>query len=91
MKWVEKILQIQKGYTGLVANRYGWWYVKTGKIDFTYSGTYKDESGTYTIVNEKVTRKNQITVFNITKIAVLRVFWKSQFLYLNKDNNGDNK
>ncbi len=41
-------------YTGLGSNKNGEWYVKDGKLDFSYSGTYKDGKTTYTIAGGKV-------------------------------------
>lgn len=32
----------------------GWWYIKGGKVDFSYNGTVKSNGKTYKVVNGKV-------------------------------------
>ncbi len=43
------------GYTGIAGNGNGMWYAKNGVLDRTYSGTYTDDSGTWTVINGKAT------------------------------------
>ncbi|MBQ1529920.1 MAG: hypothetical protein IIZ76_06525, partial [Clostridia bacterium] len=42
------------GYTGLAQNEYGTWYVKAGKVDFTYSGSYDFAGKTFNVVTGEV-------------------------------------
>ena len=41
-------------YTGLAQNEYGTWYVKDGKVDFTYSGSYDFAGKTFNVVTGEV-------------------------------------
>ncbi|MBQ2015908.1 MAG: hypothetical protein II207_02785, partial [Clostridia bacterium] len=41
-------------YTGLAQNEYGTWYVKAGKVDFTYSGSYDFAGKTFNVVTGEV-------------------------------------
>ena len=31
--------KVDKSYVGLAKNQYGWWFIKNGTIDFSYTGT----------------------------------------------------
>ena len=42
------------GYTGVVQNANGWWYVKNDVVDFTYNGLANNDYGTWVIKNGKV-------------------------------------
>ena len=45
---------INFGYTGLVQNEAGWWYVVNGQLDFGYTGTVNWNGATYRVVNGNV-------------------------------------
>ena len=40
--------------TSLARNRHGWWYVKEGKIDFTYQGLVKNDKGIWYVSNGRI-------------------------------------
>ena len=40
--------------TTVAPNEYGWWFVRDGKVDFTYTGIAQNENGWWRIVNGKV-------------------------------------
>lgn len=40
--------------TRLALNKHGWWYVKDGKIDFSYNGLAKNENGTWYVSKGKI-------------------------------------
>lgn len=42
------------GYTGLVQNEAGWWYVVNGQLDFGYTGTVNWNGATYRVINGNV-------------------------------------
>ena len=52
--------EINKTVTGIISGTVNGtkaqWYVKSGKVQLTYSGTYKKNGKTYTIKNGKVTK-----------------------------------
>ena len=41
-------------YTGIAQNQYGSWYVKDGKVDFTYTGSYDFAGTTFNVVTGEV-------------------------------------
>ncbi len=41
-------------YTGIAQNQYGSWYVKDGKVDFTYTGSYEFAGTTFNVVTGEV-------------------------------------
>ena len=41
-------------YTGIAQNQYGSWYVKDGKVDFTYTGSYDFAGTTFDVVTGEV-------------------------------------
>jgi hypothetical protein len=42
------------GFTGIVENEYGRWYVRDSGIDFGFTGTVTDGNGTRSVVNGQV-------------------------------------
>ena len=46
-KWIHT-----KKYTGIVRNENGWWYIRSGKVDFGYTGVASNRNGWWRI--EKV-------------------------------------
>ena len=40
------------GYTGLVPNEYGWWYVNNGQVDFNYNGLVYDQNVGWWLVRD---------------------------------------
>ncbi|MFR5116859.1 MAG: hypothetical protein ACLTDV_07445 [Eubacterium sp.] len=40
--------------TTVAPNENGWWFVRDGKVDFTYTGLAQNENGWWRIVNGKV-------------------------------------
>ena len=42
------------GYTGLVANEYGWWNVQNGSIYFYYTGLAANEYGWWYVAGGKI-------------------------------------
>lgn len=45
---------LDESYNGLAKNEYGTWYVKDGKVDFSFSGTYDFAGYTYVVNGGKV-------------------------------------
>lgn len=41
-------------YTGIAQNQYGSWYVKDGKVDFTFTGSYDFAGKTFNVVTGEV-------------------------------------
>lgn len=41
-------------YTGIAQNQYGSWYVKDGKVDFTFTGPYEFAGTTFNVVTGEV-------------------------------------
>ena len=37
--------EVDRSYTGVTANEYGWWYVKGGVLDLSYTGFGQNENG----------------------------------------------
>ena len=37
--------EVDKSYTGVTDNDYGWWYVKNGEVDFSYTGLGFNDAG----------------------------------------------
>ena len=46
--------EVDKDYTGVTDNDYGWWYVKNGEVDFSYTGLGFNDAGCWRIVNGAV-------------------------------------
>ena len=46
--------EVDKSYTGVTDNDYGWWYVKNGEVDFSYTGLGFNDAGCWRIVNGAV-------------------------------------
>lgn len=46
--------EVDKSYTGVTDNAYGWWYVKNGEVDFSYTGLGFNDAGCWRIVNGAV-------------------------------------
>jgi len=48
----EKAAWVAFGYTGLWNDpNCGWWLIKDGTIDWSYTGSYQEFGGTWNIVN----------------------------------------
>ena len=45
---------IDKSYTGVTDNEYGWWFVRNGILDFSYTGLGYNDAGWWRIVNGQV-------------------------------------
>lgn len=46
--------KLDTSYTGIAKNEYGSWYIKDGKADFSFSGTYEYAGKTFTVNGGKV-------------------------------------
>ena len=46
--------EVDRSYTNVITNGYGWWYVRNGEVDFNYTGLAQNESGWWRIVNGAV-------------------------------------
>ena len=49
-----KTKKIATSYTGVAKNKYGWWRVVKGKVDFNATGVYSNSYGSWWVENGKV-------------------------------------
>ena len=42
------------GFTGLAQNEYGWWYIRSGMLDFSYTGYVNWYGTAYRVQNGQV-------------------------------------
>ncbi len=56
--------KVQTGYTGVAnyKNANGWWYIKKGAVDFTYTGFSKNNKGTWYVEKGQVTLKQNSVI-----------------------------
>lgn len=47
--------EIERSYTGIAQNEYGWWRIVNGKVDFKANSIYQNEFGWWKCTNGKVT------------------------------------
>ena len=46
--------EVDRSYTGVTANEYGWWYVKGGVLDLSYTGFGQNENGWWYVSDGQV-------------------------------------
>ena len=49
-----EVTQVNGVWGGIAQNQYGSWYVKDGKVDFTYTGSYEFAGTTFNVVTGEV-------------------------------------
>ncbi len=46
--------KVEKSYTGVAGNKYGWWRIRKGKVDFNATGVCQNERGWWYVKHGKV-------------------------------------
>lgn len=59
---------VERSYTGIAGNKYGWWRIVDGSVDFDANGVYQNEYGWWYVENGKVN-------FDYTGIASNKNGW----------------
>lgn len=49
--------EVDTYYNGIAGNELGDWFIKDGKVDFTYSGEFTCNSNTYTVDKGKAVKQ----------------------------------